>query len=168
MPLPYTVTYTIRDEKGATSTPTFYLDGAASPTDAKASATEALKAISLLTDGALDAASIVLPIDVSGIGLSAPLSGSDVEEGARFQYTTVQGFFTSQRIPCFKESLIVAGGNDVDQSDANVVAYRDGMFGSWDGTPSGGTGLVKTVDSRNEQTNSLRSAVESFQRSRST
>jgi hypothetical protein len=162
MPLPYTITYTVRDAKNELSTPQFYLDGAADIANIGPSAAAALTNISTMIDGAIIKANLVIPIDVSGIGLANALPGADVEEGGRFQFETTNGFTTSQRLPTFKESLIQAGSKQIDLADANVSTFVSGMTGSWDGSAFGGTAPVKTVDSRNEPIAGLVSAKEKF------
>lgn len=169
MPKPLTVTYVIRDAKDELSTAQFFLDSTADRNEAAAAAREALDIISPLISGTIDSANLSIPLDTAGVGLAAPLPGADVEEGARFDFRAGPAgeWKTSQRIATFDESRILAGTRQVDRADPQVFDFEQAMTSSITGTNYGGTVPVRVVDSRNEGITELRSAVESFLRSRS-
>jgi len=170
MPLPYTITYVIRDAKDSLSTSQFYLDSTADPSEAVAAAREIIDIIAPLVEGTIDTANFSIPLDLVGVGLASPLPGADVEEGARFDFRAGPAgeFKTSQRIATFSESRILPGTRTVDRADAQVFDFEQAMTSSVTGTTYGGTVPVRVVDSRNEGITELRSAVESFLRSRGT
>jgi len=64
--------------------------------------------------------------DITGPSLaSGPLSTSDVEEGARFQFGTEINSITGFRIPTFDETFMVAGTRLVNTADSAVDALID-------------------------------------------
>jgi len=116
----------------------------------------------------------VIPLDalIDGVitGVSASLglplppgiktvseADSDREEGALFIYDTVGGFSTKQRIPTFKEALLVSGTTQVNQADLDVSSFVSFMV---DGVPS----VADPCDYRGADIQALASALEDFKR----
>lgn len=89
-----------------------------------------------------------------------PLSASDVEERGTFTFKSLYGRVT-YRIPTFKDSLIVAGTNLIDITDALVAPF---VFRMIDGssTPLENT---RPCDNRDDSIYALIEAYESFKRS---
>jgi hypothetical protein len=163
MPRAY-VYYTYQDSKGAIgrneiSAPSS-VDIAILSTFARSTA----QLIDTLTKCKITALGIGLELalaSVTGIK-SAPISGSDVEEGARFTFRTSADSLTSTRIPGFDETFVDNASRAVLTSQTDVAAFIARMIsgqtvGAINASPS---------DSYGNDIASLESARESFQASR--
>lgn len=116
--------YTIRDAKGKTSVSKMNFPIASD----QAVLVDFLKTTAQLLDplikGQIVAIGAGIEVDLPGSGLkTAPLSDSDVEEGARFNWRAASGAFTNWRVPTFDEAKMVTGTPDVDTADTDVAAY---------------------------------------------
>ena len=112
-------------------------------------------------DGAIEAISISRDVALpSGLRLS-PNPNTDVEEGALFVWGSLNGFTTKFRIPTFSESLISPNSINVAQGAAPVSALATAIIA---GLPSAPTADPSTISG--DDIVLLRSATESFQRSR--
>jgi len=161
------VLFTFRDGKGETSSTQVNLPSNTSAADAILFGQQMAGLLDALISGAITRVGIVLDVDISALGLNTTASGtSDVEEGARFQFRTANGFFTSMRIPTILEGIISSGGNSVNQVDVDVAAFLTAMETGIDLAGVGGTGTVAPVDTRNDDIVTTTSAKESFQSSR--
>lgn len=107
-----------------------------------------------------------------GIELTAGAIGdvaepdSDVEEGAKFIFTTENGFPTSIRVPTFDETKILDGTRQVDLTDGAVENLVEAMIDGIDDDDTVVVNLQDVVDTHGDDVVSLSSALESFQRSR--
>lgn len=163
----FVVLYTIEDEKGISSTTEVNVPGTASFDNAAVFAVEMAQLINALIRGAIRRVGLAFLVDISGAGLrAAPLADSDVEEGARFQFRTANGFYTGLRIPTFDEAKIVAASRDVDLADSDVAAFVTAMTTGINLIPAGGTGTLQPSDKREEDIVSLTEAKEQFVSSR--
>ncbi|MCZ7545743.1 MAG: hypothetical protein M5R40_20485 [Anaerolineae bacterium] len=119
-----------------------------------------------LVVGALTRIGVTRDVDLPG-GLAASASANaDVEEGARFQFRTENGFFSGLRLPTFDESKIAAGTRGVDLADGDVAAFVAAMEDGLDLSGVGGTGTVQPCDARDEDLLALEFAREQFLSSR--
>lgn len=164
MALGYGIIFTIEDEKGAFSTTEIRLPTATAWADVLLMSAALVPLIDALIAGAIRRVGIVFDYTVVGGIKLSPLAGSDVEEGARFQFRTENNFFTHLRLPTFLESLIVAGTREVDLTDADVAAFVDAMVDGID-LPDAAP-IVEPSDSRGEDIVALTSAQEQFLSSR--
>lgn len=160
------VLYTIRDGKGQTSTMEIALPSTLTLAKAIAFAGDMALLINNIITGAITRIGIALMIDLPSGLRATPLTTSDVEEGARFQFRTNQGHYTSLRIPTFSEGKIVPGSRQVDLTDGQVAAFVTGMVNGIDIDPTAGTDIVQPSDKRNEDIVALVSAKEQFMSSR--
>lgn len=158
----WTINYTIVDEKNKTSSTEANLPDATTLADAKLWAAEMAKLLNPLITGAITKISISLDVALPAGIRAAAASGSDVEEGGRFQFGVTGGFYTAMRLPTFLESKVNAGSKDVNIADAAVAAYITAMTTGIDLTAAGGSGVVQPCDKRGADTVSLKSAVEQF------
>lgn len=160
------IVYSIRDEKGATSLMQVNAPSGTSLTDVAIFAQQMAPLIEALITGAITRIGLALTIGLPAGLRGSPLSGSDVEEGGRFQFRTSLGNYTSVRVPTFDESKIVAGSAEVDTTDADVLAFINSMLSGIDITGAGGSGIVEPSDTRDEDVAALEFAREQFQSSR--
>jgi hypothetical protein len=105
-------------------------------------------------------AGISFDVDLSGLGLDTV--ASDVTRIARklwLRFTTaVSGFLAQTKIPGLRETQMVAGSKNIDQTDTDVAAlvsaFEDGI------AVTGGT--VTFSNDREQDAVSLRSGTENF------
>lgn len=158
----FSIIYTIADAKGSTSTTEVNLPAATDFADVVEFAADMAVLINDLIQGVIRRIGVAFTVDLPVSLRDTPVSGSDVEEGARFQFITDGGFFTSLRLPTFDESNIAAGGRSVDTADTAVAAFVTAME---DGIDVSGT-VVEPCDKREEDVLSLSTAREQFLSSR--
>lgn len=160
------VVYSIRDEKGATSLMQINLPSTTSLADVTLFAQQFAPLVEALITGAIVRVGVALTVPLPA-GLRAnPLSGSDVEEGGRFQFKTDGGFYTSSRVPTFDESLITAGTAEIDTAAGAVASFIASVTAGIDLTGVGGSGIIEPTDTRDDDIASLEFAREQFQSSR--
>lgn len=162
----WTVMYSIQDEKGKTSTTEINMPTATTFTDASIMAGEMALLVDAMITGQITRIGIVATVDLPVTLKAAPLANSDVEEGARFQFRTINGFFSGLRLPTFDEAAIVAGSKAVDLTDGDVTAFVTAMVDGLDITGAGGSGVIQPADKRNEDLTALEFAKEQFLSSR--
>lgn len=164
--MPATIAYTIQDEKGESSTA--FLNIPTSFTIAQA--IECAQDVGVLIDavigGQLTNIGLCYLVTLPGGIKATPDAGSDVEEGARFQFRTAANHLTRFRLPTFLEDLILAGTNTVDLADTDVDALVDAVV-TGNAVAAGGGTTVTFTDARDEDITAIDAALESFQRSRS-
>lgn len=160
MTIGFSIIYSIRDEKGRVSTTEVRVP-AATPF---AEVVEFGGAMALLIDplisGQITRIGLVFDYTLIGGIKTAPVAGSDVEEGARFSFLTENNFPMRMRLPTFLESLIVPGTKLVDTADTDVATFITAMTEGID--LAGVLGIVEPSDSREEDVVSLVEAVEQF------
>ena len=162
----WTILYSITDEKAKVSTTEVKLPSATTHADVVIFAQEMASLIDPLITGAITRIGITQEVALPS-GLSASTAAnSDVEEGAKFQFRTNGGFYTSLRLATFDEANIVAGGREVDQTDADVAAFITAMTTGIDLTGAGGSGVVQPSDHRDDDVTALDFARELFLSSR--
>lgn len=164
----FVIIYSIKDEKGKLSSTEVNLPTSTAFADVVRFAGAMAQAIEPLVSGSIERVGVAYIVALSTItGLKAtPAANSDVEEGARFGFKTVNNFVTAMRIPTFREDFVQAGTREVDTTDPDVAAFVTAMRTGIDLTPLGGAGVVAPVDKRNEDITTLDSAKEQFVSSR--
>lgn len=160
----FSILYTILDEKAAASTMKVNLPSATAFADVILFVSEFADLVDAVINGQIIRAGVAFEIDIGTFAAAA--AGSDVEEGARFNYRTDGGFLSAFRIPTFLESLIVPGTRQVDTADLDVLALDVAVRNGIDLTGVGGSGVIAPSDQRDEDIVSLTSATESFTTSR--
>lgn len=162
----FSVIYTIQDEKGATSTTELNIPDVTSFANAVVFAGEMAKLINPLIKGAITrigiVASIALPVSIR----VSPLTGSDVEEGGRWQFRTENNFYSGLRLPTLDEAFVLPSTRTIDGDDTDVLAFNVAMVAGVDLSGAGGTGTVSPVDKRGEDLIALEFAREQFLSSR--
>lgn len=162
----FSIIYSISDGKGSVSTTEVNVPSSVSLVDVTAFAAALASLINPIITGAITRIGVVLSIALPSGLRATPGADSDVEEGARFQFNTVGGYFTGMRLPTFDESNIVPGSNVVDLSDGAVNAFVLAMTGLLDLDPGAGENFVNPTDKRGAEVQSVKFAVEQFLRSR--
>lgn len=117
-----------------------------------------------LIKGRLIAAGIGIEVSLGGVsGLkTAPTTDSDVEEGAKFLFSTGVDSITGFRLPTFDEQFMEAGTTNVDLSNSTVTALVDRVKAGL----TSGLINVSPSDSYGNDITGLRSAQEDFVSSR--
>lgn len=80
-----------------------------------------------LLSGKVEKAELCVGIDISSLTSNTALSTSDIEEIGAFQFRTVSGFPVKMNLPCIDELLVLSGSDDLDQADADIVAFISAM-----------------------------------------
>jgi len=109
--------------------------------------------------GGIVAAGVTLAADITGHGSIG--STSDVQEKGEFTMNTINSFLHAVGVPTFDESLIIAGSDAIDTTQADVIDFVDALL---DGLAVPSTNTVIPVDSRGEDLTSIKSALERFRR----
>lgn len=162
----WTILYSITDEKSKISTTEVKLPSATAFADVEIFAGQMAALIDTLITGYISRIGIVYQVALPAGIAAAASANSDVEEGARFQFRTTNGFFSGLRLATFNESRIVSGSKDVDTVDADVAAFVTAMVTGIDLSGAGGSGTIQPSDSRNEDLTALEFAREQFLSSR--
>lgn len=118
------VSWTIQDAKGKKSTTEMKLPAAADIAIASTFARSTGVMIDALIKGRLVDVAVGIKIALSSLSGIKTVADpdSDVEEGARFQFSTAIDSLTGFRLPTFDEAFMVAGTALVDTADATVDA----------------------------------------------
>jgi len=164
MPQAIGVNLVIAERSGKTAQTGMWIPSATS----LANALDAAQAWSILVndliEGAIQSASIVLPVDLSGLGLRAtPLDGSSLSEGILFAYRTASNFKTSFRVPTVNEGLFLAD-RSVDLANADIIALNTAMVDGISLVPAGGAGTVAPTNISDETITATRVVTESYKR----
>lgn len=156
--------FTIKDNKGDKSRVTF-----PAVIDTLDDAQYAIDALGALIDplivGGFVNAGITLVGDVSGLTTAAGAT-SDVQEGARFVFSTAEGYLKSARLPTFDEAFIISGSPNVDTVDADVAAFVTAITSGLSLVGAGGAGSINFSDYRFVDLTTLESAKEDWGRNR--
>jgi hypothetical protein len=155
------VVYTIQDAKGEKSTMKVNFGASPNLGMVRAWAEQAAIVISNVITGGIVDIGIGIGVQIPSAALNPPDESSDVEEGARFSWRTAIGSLTGFRIPTFSEGLLLPGTNQVDTSaieDLTNIMISGHTVGLEN---------IQPTDERGSDIESLETARESFQSSRS-
>lgn len=157
----FTVIFSIKDAKGKDSSAEINVPNSATLANVILFASSMATLIDPLLKGQITRVAIALNVPSALTGLKvAAIAGSDVEEGAKFQFVTDGGNYTSVRLATFDEDKIASDSRLVDTADADVAAFVYAMLN--------GVAIIAAdpTDKRGEDIVALDSALESFQSSR--
>jgi len=160
----WSITYVIRDEKGKQSTMTVNVPSSLSARQASAFAVQFAALIDAVIKGQIVSIGLSLSINLSGdyAGDAAEALG-DVEEKGYFQFLTENGFRTAVNIPTFDETLVLANSNQIDTTNADVVALLQAMTVGLTVLPADPEEIVvEPCDTRGENISQLQTALEVF------
>ena len=115
--------------------------------------------INELTVGAIIEAGMRVPVDVSGRIRTLADASADVQEGARFIFSTAGGFRKSLVLPTVNEAIFVANSASVNLVLSDVAVFIDAMVDGI-GVDIGVT--VEPSDSRGDDLVSLVTATEAW------
>lgn len=122
------VIFTIKDNKGKLSTTAIKIPTGISLPNMVEFAQEAAVLVDAVTIGQIVNVGLAITVDTSALGLTpVPGATSDVEEKGTFQYMSAANFRTSTRIPCWSDLNVVTGSDEVDLTDADVIAFNNMM-----------------------------------------
>ncbi len=121
--------------------------------------------IATIDAAAITRASVVFNVDISGLGLKSVAGGvSKVARKLYLQFTTaVTGFIGKTLFPALDEGKVIAGSDDVDDSDVDVAAlvtaFEDGIVVT--------AGTMTMTNGRGHDLVALSDAKEQFRRRKS-
>lgn len=162
----FSVLYSIVDAKNEVSTCEVNVPAAITFANVGIFAAQMALLINPIITGAITRIGVAFTVTLPGGLRTTPVAGSDVEEGAKFQFRTAGNFFTGLRLPTFDETLIQSNSRAIDLEDADVAAFIDAMTDGIDLTGAGGTGTPQPCDKREADIVALSFAREQFLSSR--
>lgn len=113
--------------------------------------------------GKITGASASINVNLDGVTLKdAPITGSDVEEGATFSFRSTAGAPTSFRLPTFDESFGLETGDAVDLAAPAVDALVQRIIAG----DTQGLTTVRFADSHGNNVSSITRAKGNFRKSR--
>lgn len=157
----FSILFSIQDAKSQVSTTEIRVPTGTAFADVAPFAQAMAVLINAVITGAITRIGVVFSVALPGGIRGGALTNSDVEEGAKFQFRTELGNYTSFRLPTFDESLISSNSRAVDLEDTDVAALITAMEDGIDVTP-----VVEPCDGREEDVVALSFAREQFQSSR--
>lgn len=159
MPMALSVDVGIKDEAGKSASTGIFIPSSTSLVNAQYLAQAFALLLDPLHGGVCDRLSITYTVTQPAGLRATALADASVAKGARFQYKTPAGFSTGLRIPCFKDTLLDSS-RYVDLTDADVLAFNNGMIGGISIVGVGGTGAVNPCNIADDDISVLVSAKE--------
>lgn len=159
--MPTAINWTFLDAKSESATFTIEVpDGLT-----QAQYTEFIEAVTpnldAMTGGQITRVSITLGLTITGVPGAGAISTSDVEEKARFVFTSANGFKKTMSLPTALESIFTAGG-EVNQTVTEVTNFITQMISG------AGTLPVQPTDYRGDDIVSFVKGREYFAKNRKT
>lgn len=160
----FTILVTVRDAKNKESTSEFNVPNTLSLPELTLLAVALAGMIDPLIKGQIVRVGISIDVQSALASVKAvPVAGSDVEEGAKFQFKTDGGFYTGVRLATFDEAKIASDSRVVDTADSAVATLTNALVA---GITIPTYPLRQFVDKRGEDIVALETALESFLSSR--
>ena len=157
------IIFTVRDNKGKTSTTEVKIPTGISLSNMIEFAQDLAVLFDAITNGQIINVGIGISVDISALGLTgAPGVTADVEEKGQFQFRTANGYYTTVNVPCFSDTDVVSGSDEIFQADIEVAAFIAAMTGGLTLTDAS---VVQPTDSREDDITTLVYARERFRSS---
>lgn len=138
MALPLYLTYSVQDESGDVATTSVKIPSGFS----LAQYTEFGAAFATLVNnvilGKITGAELVLDVDIAALALNLLGGASDVEEIGAFRFDTAEGRRVVVNIPGLDEDTVTPGTDNLNQSNAGILAFIQAMTSAGI-TTTGGT-----------------------------
>lgn len=145
---------TLLDDQGNKNTTSIKLPSTTTEAAVQTFFTSYAALLDAVTDSAIVSASLSTALTVPGGVKSSPTAGANNNSGAMFMFVTDGLFYTRQRIPAFIASKYAANSEEVDQTDADVIALVGAMVDGLAGT--------EPCDARDDDIGALTYAREQF------
>lgn len=166
MPVSFEILFSIEDGKGNLSTTSVNIPNTFTIAQIITFGGEMAKLIDPLITGRIVRIGAAFLIDLPNTLATTADANADVEEGARFQFRTAGGYYTSMRLATFDEAFILPNSDLVDQTEAAVAAFITAIHSGLDIDATAGVTLVAATDSRGDDIVALEFAREQFLSSR--
>ena len=163
MPIATEVVFSLKDADGHASTTSVRIPSGTAHADALAFGADVATLLDKVVDGVITRVGISSIVTLPGGLKSAVLDNADVEVGATLIYDAVGGLLFRHRIPTWRKSLIVDGGNTIKIGDGDVDAWIAMMKVGI--TPV--ATLVQPSEWREADITELSSGVQTFTKTRS-
>lgn len=122
------VIYSIEDDDGDIATTSIKVPNGFSIAQYTEFAAAMADIVQNLLDGALRSADLCLSVDISAIGNNTLVEASNADEIAAFQFITTDSRRVNVNLPAYSaDNFTIAGSDDLDQSDADVMAFITAM-----------------------------------------
>lgn len=145
MALTYEMTYTLTDVSGESATTSIHLPTAFSLAQFTEFGRAMADLVDNIVDGLVSRCELTLHFDVTAITSNLALPGINIEEISAFQFVTAAGRPVEINVPGTNELHVIAGSDELDQSQADIAAFitavEDGI------AVTGGTITVTDIDS---------------------
>lgn len=150
------------DNKGKSSFTKVRLPSGRTLVDYKDFAEQICQLFLNVSTGRITRSSICFGVDLSSASLNTtPSAVSSVKKKAAMRWITAEtGFDAKFSVPAFSESKIVSGSDDVDTSDADVIAFVDQLEDNIAVT----AGTMVFTNGRGHAVATLKTAKERFRR----
>ena len=145
------ISFTIIDDKGERASRQVYIPNTVTLAQATTFAAALMAVVGPLLDGKLDAVTVTFALPVPTIVTSG---ASDVQEMARFAFTTAENFVSAITIPTVIETIFQAGSKLVDLTDTAVDTFLSLLLD--------GDGVVQPVDAHGDDLDGIDSAREAW------
>lgn len=157
------IIYTIKDNKGKLATMEIKVPTGLTVANYIEFAQEMGTLVVAMTIGQIVNVGVALTVDILPGWPTDPGLTSDVEEKGAFQYLVAGNWRTGVNLPTLSELLVVDGSDNLDLTDAAVIAFNDAMV---DGIllPVGAV-TVQPTDARENDIEALIFARERFRAS---
>lgn len=127
MAIPNEINVQIRDASGTTGSTRAYVNNSHSLAQYNELAPFLVEAIDGFIGGVIENAKLTVPVDVSALIPPASVV-ADVQEIGQFAFRTAEGRVNRVNIPCWKETLTIVGGDDINLADPAVAAFTAAML----------------------------------------
>ena len=123
----FALTYTYQDDAGKTATHDIHVPTAFSIAQFTEFGRSMADLLDNIVSGLITSVDLTLTADLSGLLLNFVEPEGDVEEVASFQFATADNRSVEINLPAINEDVVLAGSNDIDQTDAGIAAFITAM-----------------------------------------
>lgn len=122
------IIYTIKDNKGKLATCTIKVPTGLTVANYLEFGQEMGTLINNIVIGQIVSVGVALTVDLLPGWSQTPGVTSDVEEKASWQYMAAGNWRTGTKVPTLSELLVVDGSDNLDLTDAAIIAFNDAMI----------------------------------------
>lgn len=122
------IIYTVKDNKGKLSTCTIKVPTGLTVANYIEFGQEMGTLINNIIIGQIVNVGVAITVDMLPGWAQSPGLTSDVEEKASWQYMAAGNWRTGAKVPTLSELLVVDGSDNLDLTEASIIAFNDAMI----------------------------------------